>query len=208
MPKVAYSEADRARIREELVSTGLELISRQGVRRTTVEQIYAKVGISRSFFYSFFPTKEDLVVEALYMQQPKVLAYARRLLADPGLSWREAVRRFILECCYGERYGIAVLSVEEQQLIFRRLSPASRRLFRERQQSLFAQILEAFGVEACPARTALFTNLCLAAMVIRRAIPATMPLFVPEAADEAVHFQVDAIVDALDRLKGLPAGEA
>ena len=54
------------------------------MRRTTVEQIYEKVGISRSFFYSFFPTKEDLVVEALYMQQPKVLAYARRLLADPA----------------------------------------------------------------------------------------------------------------------------
>ena len=208
MPKVAYSEAERAHIREVLIAAALEQLAKHGMQHMTVEQVYRAAGISRTFFYSFFPTKEDLVVEALYMQQPKVLAYARRLLADPGLSWREAVRRFILECCYGERYGIAVLSVEEQQLIFRRLSPESRRLFRERQQSLFAQILEAFGVEACPARTALFTNLCLAAIVIRRAIPATLPLFVPEAADEAVHFQVDAIVDALERLKGLPAGEA
>ena len=74
MPKVAYSEKDRERIRTELIAVGLELMAKQGVQHTTVEQIYKKVGISRTFFYSFFSTKEDLVVEALYWQQPKIQA--------------------------------------------------------------------------------------------------------------------------------------
>ena len=39
MPKVAYSEEDRQQIRSELVKTGLELMSRQGIQHTTVEQI-------------------------------------------------------------------------------------------------------------------------------------------------------------------------
>ncbi len=103
MPKVAYSEEDRQRIRSELVKTGLELMSRQGVQHTTVEQIYKKVGISRTFFYSFFPAKEDLIVEALYLQQPRVLEYARKLMNDPGLSWREGVGKFLHDCCYGEK---------------------------------------------------------------------------------------------------------
>lgn len=85
MPKVAYSEAQREQIRRDLVAVGLELMTKQGIQHTTVEQIYQKVGISRSFFYTFFPTKEDLVVEMLYLQQPRVVAYARQLLADP--SW-------------------------------------------------------------------------------------------------------------------------
>lgn len=132
MPKVAYSEAERERIRGELVSVALELMARQGIHHTTVEQIYRAVGISRSFFYTFFPTKEDLIVESLYLQQPRILEYARSLMADPELSWREAVRRFLHSCCYGEQHGIAVLTVEEQQLIFRRLSPRElRRLPRE-----------------------------------------------------------------------------
>ena len=38
-------------------------------------------------------------------------------------------------------------------------------------------------------------------MVIRRAIPDTLPFFVPEAADETVDFQLNAIVDALEKLK-------
>ncbi len=67
MPKVAYSEESRENIRNALVAVGLELMAKQGIQHTTVEQIYKRVGISRTFFYSFFPTKEDLVVETLYL---------------------------------------------------------------------------------------------------------------------------------------------
>ena len=204
MPKVAYSEEDRARIRAQLVCVGLELMARQGIQHTTVEQIYKRVGISRTFFYSFFPTKEDLVVETLYLQQPRILAYVKKLMDDPALTWREAVEQFLRACCYGEKNGIAVLTVEEQQLIFRRLSPESCRLFRDKQRRLFGQILEAFGIRATPERVALFTNLCLTVMVIRRAIPDTLPLFVPEAADETAQFQISAIVDALEPLREDP----
>ena len=62
MPRVAYSEQEREQIKKELVAVGLELMAKQGIQHTTVEQIYKRVGISRTFFYSFFPTKEDLIV--------------------------------------------------------------------------------------------------------------------------------------------------
>ena len=73
MPKVAYSDEDRERIRTQLIAVGLELMAKQGIQHTTVEQVYKKVGISRTFFYSFFSTKEDLIVETLYLQQPKII---------------------------------------------------------------------------------------------------------------------------------------
>ena len=201
MQRVAYSEEDRAHIRQDLIAAGLELMAKNGIQRTTVEQIYKKVGISRTFFYSFFPTKEDLIVETLYLQQPKIIAYVKSLMDDPTLSWQEAVKKFLYTCCYGEENGIAVLTIEEQQLIFRHLSPESYRVFREKQLRLFGQILEAFGIKADKSRIDLFTNLSLMVMVVRRAIPDTLPLFVPEAADETVAFQINVIVDALERLK-------
>lgn len=201
MPKVAYSEEDREQIREALVTTALDLMARQGIQHTTVEQVYRAVGISRTFFYTFFPTKEDLIAETLYLQQPKILAFARKLMADPATSWRECVTRFLSACCYGEQNGIAVLTVEEQQLLFRRLSKESYQVFREKQARLFGSILEIFGIKASPARISLFTNLSLTIMVIRRAIPQTLPLFVPEAADETVAFQIRAIVDCLESFK-------
>lgn len=201
MPKVAYSEEERERIREALVTTGLTLMARQGIQHTTVEQIYKAVGISRTFFYSFFPTKEDLVVETLYFQQPRILRYIRTLTANPALSWQDAVRQFLHSCCYGEKNGIAVMTVEEQQLLFRRLSPESYRTFREKQARLFGDILECFGIRASRERIALFTNLSLTLMVIRRAIPDTLPLLVPEAADATVDFQIRSIVTCLEQMK-------
>lgn len=201
MPRVAYSEEERKQIRERLISTALERMARQGVQHTTVEQVYQAVGISRTFFYSFFPSKEDLITEALYYQQPRIVAYARRLMGDPALSWREGVSRFLYACCYGERHGIVVLTVEEQQMLFRRLSPASSQTFRGKQLRLFADILECFGIHADRERVALFTNLILSIMVIRRAIPSTLPLLVPEAADAAVAFQINAIVDEMESVR-------
>ena len=201
MPKVAYSEEDRERIRTALITTALDLMAKQGVQHTTVEQIYKKVGISRTFFYSFFPTKEDLVIETLYLQQPKIIEYVRTLMADPSLSWRGAVTQFLYSCCYGERNGIAVLTIEEQQLIFKRLSEEKYREFRQRQLWLFGKILETFGIKADESKIWLFTNLSLSMMVMRRALPDTLPLLVPEAADETIDFQIRAIVDALEALK-------
>ncbi len=201
MPKVAYSEEDRERIRTALITTALDLMAKQGVQHTTVEQIYKKVGISRTFFYSFFPTKEDLVIETLYLQQPRIIEYVRTLMADPSLSWRGAVTQFLYSCCYGERNGIAVLTIEEQQLIFKRLSEEKYREFRQRQLWLFGKILETFGIKADENKIGLFTNLSLSMMVMRRALPDTLPLLVPEAADETIDFQIRAIVDALEALK-------
>ena len=201
MPKVAYSEEDRERIRAKLIAVGLELMAEQGIQHTTVEQIYKKVGISRTFFYSFFAAKEDLIVETLYLQQPKIIAYVKQLMADPALSWRDGVKHFLYTCCYGEKNGIAVLTIEEQQLIFRHLSEENYKIFRKRQRSLFGNLLECFGIQADDRGIGLMTNLSLLAMMIPRAIPDTLPLFVPEAAEETVEFQIEVIIDALERLK-------
>lgn len=38
-------------------------------------------------------------------------------------------------------------------------------------------------------------------MVIRRAVPHTLPFFVPEAMDETVEFQIEAITDALEAIE-------
>lgn len=199
MPKVSYSDKEREEIRKKLVSVCLELIARQGIQHTTVEQIYKEVGISRTFFYSFFPAKEDLIVESFYLQQPKVIQYAKKLMA--AFSWREAATKFFMSCCYGEKNGIAVLTIEEQQLIFKRLSEESYKIFRQNQKKLFGELLEIFGVKANNERINLFTNLCLAVMIVRRAIPENLPLFVPEAADKTAEVQIKAIVDWLESLK-------
>lgn len=201
MPKIAYTEEEKEQIRLSLIHTGLELMSRQGIKNTTVEQIYKKVGISRTFFYSFFQAKEDLIVEALYLQQPRLIVYAQSLANDPSLTFHEAAVKFLHSCCYGEKNGIAVLSVEEQKRIFKRLPEEKYNIFRQKQQALFGRILEVFGIRADRERISLFTNLILTVLIIRKSIPNALPLFVSEAADQTAAFQIQAIADYMEQLR-------
>ena len=198
---MAYSKEERENIRSQLISIGLDLMARQGIQHTTVEQVYKSVGISRTFFYSFFSTKEDFIVEILYFQQPKIIQYVHELMKDTSLDWKSAVRKFLYSCCYGERNGIAILTIEEQQLLFKRLSSESYTTFREKQRLLFKEILEEFGIQSEKTNINLFINLSLALMVVRKAIPAQLPLFIPEAADETANFQIEALVNTLEKLK-------
>ena len=201
VPRVAYSKAERVNVKKRLVEVGLELFLQQGIQHTTVEQIYKRVGISRTFFYTFFSTKEDLILEVIYLQQPKILETASNLVQDKAISWREALTKLLYACCYGQKGGIAVLSIEEQQLVFRRLTAAGYKQFREKQARLFKDILEIFGIRAAEEQVALVVNLSLAMIIVRQGIPEALPLFVEEAADATVDFQIKALVDFLESLR-------
>ena len=161
MPRKAYSEQERERVREALLAAALQHIAAHGLKHASVETICAAVGISKTFFYSFFPSKEALVLQALSYQQPKLLAFARTLMSDPKLSWREGLETFLRRCCYNSS-GIAVLSAEEEQMVFRRLSPEEYQAFQRSQLILFGELLAVFGIPVATIDPRLFGNLALA----------------------------------------------
>ena len=70
------------------MATAIQCIVDRGLIHSSIETLCKKVGISKSFFYSFFSSKEELVFHALRYQQPRLLDYARSLMEDPALSWR------------------------------------------------------------------------------------------------------------------------
>lgn len=59
MPKISYSEEERAKIRSSLLATALELMSKQGVRHTTVEQVYKKLVSPAHFSTHFSPLRKN-----------------------------------------------------------------------------------------------------------------------------------------------------
>lgn len=201
MPKIAYSEEERERIREALIATGLELFAKQGIQHTTVEQVYTRVGISRTFFYSFFPAKEDLAVQAFYRQQPQILSYARALMDDPALDWREGVRQFLHDACYDRRSRFAIMSVEEQQSLSKCLSGDRRQAFQERRLTFFTELLHLFGIHAGAQTVKLLGNLVFSAIILHKAIPDTLPFLFSDAADEMADFQIDTIVNYMETLR-------
>ena len=184
MARKAYSEQEREQVRTALLTTMLQCIVDRGLIHRSIDALCKQVGISKTFFYTFFPSKEELVLEALRYQQPKLLQYARQLMDDPALGWREGVRTFLETCVYGEKKGIAVLSIEEEQGIYRCLSQENFQTFRN--DHINPQ---------------LFGNLSLSMMMVYKAIPNTMPFLFPELAEDMVEFQINALLDAMQRAK-------
>lgn len=201
MARKAYSEQEREQVRTALLTTVIQCIVDRGLIHSSIDVLCKKVGISKTFFYTFFPSKEELVLEALRYQQPRLLQYARQLMEDPALSWREGVQTFLETCAYGEKKGIAVLSIEEEQEIYRCLSRENVQTFREDQTRLFRDLLEIFGIPTDGIDPRLFGNLALSMMMVYKAIPDTMPFLFPEKAEDMVVFQINALLDEMQRVK-------
>ena len=159
MARKAYSGEEREQVRTALMTTVIQCIVDRGLIHSSIDVLCRKVGISKTFFYTFFSSKEELVLEALRYQQPKLLRYAQKLMDDPTLSWREGVRTFLEICAYGEKKGVAVLSIEEEQEVYRCLSQENFQTFREDQTKLFRNLLVIFGLPVDSIEPRLFGNL-------------------------------------------------
>ena len=70
--------------RARLVETAVRLFKRDGFRCVGVEQIFSEVGISRTAFYKHFPSKEDLMLEVLEVQNRWLQDAFRRMLREQG----------------------------------------------------------------------------------------------------------------------------
>jgi AcrR family transcriptional regulator len=68
MPR-AYRPEEKAAIRGALLECGRKLFARQGLRRTSIEQLTQAVGISQGSFYAFYPAKEELFFEILEAEE-------------------------------------------------------------------------------------------------------------------------------------------
>lgn len=200
MARKSYSWQERLQLQETLLAVTLQCIAERGLTHSSVDYLCRQVGISKSFFYQLFPSKEDLVLQALRYQQPKLLAYARSLMDDPNRSWRAGVEQFLRSCCYGNQSGVAVLSIEEEQEIHRSLAPEHFRAFQQDQRLFFQKLLAIFGIDDT-IDPGLFGNLALVMIMVRKAIPDTLPFLIPESADAMVEFQIRALADEMERRK-------
>ena len=62
MARKAYSDEERAQVKEALMVTMIQCIADRGLIHSSIDVLCKKVGISKTFFYSFFSSKEELVL--------------------------------------------------------------------------------------------------------------------------------------------------
>ncbi|MEJ3658681.1 TetR/AcrR family transcriptional regulator [Actinomycetes bacterium KLBMP 9759] len=69
---VPFTTVERERITELLLRSGERLFTTQGLRKTSLAELVAPVGIATSSFYAFFPAKEALYLELMVRHAPVI----------------------------------------------------------------------------------------------------------------------------------------
>jgi AcrR family transcriptional regulator len=70
---VRLRERTRGAVREQVAAVALTLFAEQGFDRTTVEQLAAAAGMSRTTFFRYFASKEDVVLVHMDAQEVRIL---------------------------------------------------------------------------------------------------------------------------------------
>src|ERR1700733_5204422 len=108
--------------RDRLVFTAIQLFAEKGYESTRVADILKAAGANSGSLYHFFPTKQDLLLEALRRYRdgigPMLLAPAWEGVSDPierVFALLAAYRRMLVatECTYGCPIGSLALELHE-----------------------------------------------------------------------------------------------
>jgi len=91
MPK-AFSEHEKETIRAQMREKGKKLFEKQGLRKTSVDELTQAVGISKGAFYLFFQSKEELFLQILEQIEKEVQTSILEFMINPGANARKNIR--------------------------------------------------------------------------------------------------------------------
>lgn len=123
----AFEADEVAAIQVQLIALGRELFGTIGLRKTTLEDLTRPLGIAKSSFYRFFPSKEELFIAVVYADLPRIDAEVAALLESSNSVRATLVQymRLGLAELQGNPLAVRLLThPDELQLLMRRLGPA------------------------------------------------------------------------------------
>ncbi|MCX6082162.1 MAG: TetR/AcrR family transcriptional regulator [Chloroflexi bacterium] len=99
MPK-AFSEHEKETIRSQMREKGKKLFEKQGLKKTSVDELAEAVSISKGAFYLFYESKEELFLEIMEQIeteiQTSILQFAIAPKADARRNVSEMLKSFLL----------------------------------------------------------------------------------------------------------------
>ncbi|HUD43455.1 MAG TPA: helix-turn-helix domain-containing protein [Dokdonella sp.] len=132
-------ERKRRETRRRIAESGLRLFLTHGYDGTTLDAIASAAGISRRGFFSYFKSKDDIVL--FWLEDSWVGIYADLLKTSPDLRPLEAVRDILVAKV--ERYtGEEMDSLDALMRSSPTLQARKQAFYVEREQALFETLCE------------------------------------------------------------------
>lgn len=108
-----FTEKQQEEIRENLFLSGIRLIRKLGIQRTTVDKLTKDCGIAKGSFYLFYTCKKDYLIELEEYVSAKMQEMLQRYLAKRQQMTAEEFCLFFKEWLYCDYDIMSHLTVED-----------------------------------------------------------------------------------------------
>ena len=189
MSRKAYSEEERGLIRSRLMDVAAALFKEKGIRDTNIDEIYTPVGISKTFFYSFFPSKAVLAIAIMKEGMGGIGDLFRRNVWEYGAE--NGIKETFSEVISG---GFYIPGEDDQAYIREHLSEQELIGFQNDLVVLFSDILYTVGVPASKLDPRVVCNMTMSVLMTRMTEGRRMLLTFAETADNTSSLQIKSLV--------------
>jgi len=80
--------------KQRLLDTADRLFYQEGLRAVGIDRIIAEAGVAKMTLYTYFPSKDDLIVAVLQYREAQVLAFFRAAMARHAARTTDPLRAF------------------------------------------------------------------------------------------------------------------
>ena len=196
MSRKSYTREEREAIRASMLHRASEVFSSKGVRDTSLEDVYVPEGISKTFFYTFFPSKTALITEVFRIQSVEILEAVRSNVWEYGsLNGMREVFRDVVE---GRWY---IASIDDQVYLRAIMSDEEFNGFKNDRIVLFAEILNILGVPVSRLDPRVFYNMLMSVVWTGRSDSGSVPFLYGEVSKVSTEIMLDHLVDYVGGLR-------
>ena len=122
MSRKAYSQQERTALKKRLHEIGLDIYLKQGIQNVKLPEILQLAGISKPFFYTFYPSLGDLIIDIIDEQRISIMKLLEKTQADETLDWRGKIEAFLYPLLHHREHRFFILSPEEEVWLYQRLT--------------------------------------------------------------------------------------
>jgi AcrR family transcriptional regulator len=91
---MSTTRASSSAARQCLLDTADRLFYQEGFRAVGIDRLIAEAGVAKMTLYTYFPSKDDLIVAVLQYREAQVLAFFRAAMARHATRTKDPLRAF------------------------------------------------------------------------------------------------------------------
>lgn len=196
MSRKAYSTEERAAIRASMIERAARIFNEKGLRDTSLEEVYIPQGISKTFFYSFFPSKTSLILEVYEKESSEILEEVRDNIARLGRN--EGLKASVQDMIAGKWF---IATFDDQIYMKGIMTEQEFAGFKSDRIVLMAKILHLAGVPVDSLDPRIFYNMLITVVWAGRSEMLTIPFVYSEVGQETTDILVDRLMDYIIGLR-------